>query len=93
MRCKRKFMHGKRRRRSPIKQDEFVAVSESTSTARPAFDIKIVKKSDIEEYTSNQEKLLEQKKETSKVFDRTKEHLKRFGKGNALVNAIRNLTT
>ena len=93
MRCKRKFMHGKRRRRSPIKQDEFVAVSESTSTARPAFDIKIVKKSDIEEYTSNQEKLLEQKKETSKVFDRTKENLKSFGKGNALVNAIRNLTT
>ena len=86
MKCNRRFMHGKRRKRSPLHQED--SVSESTSVANPRKVTIVEPKTKIQEYVSTQKKFQEKEKEESKVYSKSKEQIKALAKRNALVNLM-----
>ena len=93
MRCKRRYMHGKKMRRSPIRQEERTSVSESTSVVKPREVTIVEPKTKIQEYISTQKKFQEKEKEESKVYSKSEEQIKALAKRNALIGLMKSLGT
>jgi len=88
-------MHGKRMKRSPVRQDDnpFEAHAESTSVQSPR-EIEIVKpKNKLQKYMDDQETISNIKKNEEKVYSKTDQNIENLKTKNALINAMSNLTS
>ena len=98
MKCKRRSMHGKRRRRSPIKQELHTSVAESTGV-QSAKKVEILKEEDVKigdtSFSSDYLRNIPRGKGSGGEikYNITDVRRKGFGSKNALVNMIKNIAT
>ena len=87
-------MHGKRMRRSPVRQDDnaFETHAESTSVQQPR-EIKIIKSDKLQKYIDNQKTISDVKKNEETVYSKTDKNIKNLKSKNALINTMSNLTS